>query len=198
MRLALLAAAAAVSMLATTAHADQRFDPEPLPAPQLQPQEAIHDKSPELAVGMSIGVTLAGYVAMAEGANQDNAKLSVVGFGAVFFGPSLGQWYAGKTGGLGIAARGVGLTMMVYGISQLVSASCADCARPNDVSTDQRAKLYLGTGAALWVGSTIYDIVVGYRETDRFNRRQHATFAPTMIPAYNGTQAPGMTFATTF
>ncbi len=197
MRQTILAAAAVLTLATTTAHADQARDFDPIPEPQQQVVES-HDKSPELAVGMSIGITIGGYVMMAK---SSNGGMSALGFGAAFLGPSVGQWYAGKTGGIGIGARAIGMTMMVYGLVQLLSSSqdCFDCgSSPSTVSDDRRAKVYLGTGAALWVGSTIFDFVMAYRETETYNRRQHAQLVPTLIPTYNGTQAPGMAFSTRF
>lgn len=197
LRTALVVAALASSLAATRpAHADDAELPPGLTTPiaarpvELAPPAPIDEKSPALAFALGFGTTLGGYVLMAHAG--EHGAVATLGFAGALVGPSVGQWYAGKRAWAGTAARGLGAGLVIYGMmTSLVAGDCVDCGTH---PRDDRAELYLIAGAALWVGSTIYDIVDGAFEASAVNRRQRAlTFAPTLMPApTTGAPMPGL------
>jgi len=215
-----LVAAVLIAASTAVAHADapgntpQQFgdnerpsDPFPSPVmaqPVIGIPEApppVADKSPELAAALSIGATTLGYALMAAG-DQHKGALET-GALLAFLGPSTGQWYAGKVGGAGIGARAIALGVMVYGLAHMsvAEADCSDCGRSSSQDDARNAKTYLIAGAALWFGSTAYDIYEAYHQTEAYNEHQHnlaRMFAPTMMQSPNNAMVPGVAFSSKF
>jgi hypothetical protein len=161
--------------------------PSPAPATPAPAEE----KSPSVAVALSVGVTAAGAVTLMA---SDNHTASMIGFGAIFLGPSTGQWYAGELGLLGIGARALGGIGMVYGLSEILQSECdaedgVDCSGASRRG-DLGAVMMIG-GASLWVGSSIADVVFAKRAADRWNQRHALTLAPTAFTS-GGQQVPGL------
>lgn len=155
------------------------------------------EKSPSVAVALSVGVTAAGAVTLMA---SDNHTASLIGFGALFLGPSTGQWYAGELGLLGIGARALGGIGMVYGLSEILQSECDVEAGENCSGASRRgdlgAVMMIG-GASLWVGSSIADVVFAKRAADRWNQRHALTMAPTAFTS-GGQQVPGLVVAGRF
>lgn len=133
------------------------------------------EKSPLLAVSLSIGVTTAGALALI----PDHDGLRFAGGMALFLGPSVGRWYAGEASVSGLGLRLLGTATMVAGLAIEVQRSCDDlapCGGP-----DGGAIVLLGAGAALWVGSAILDTVQAHRAAHRWNATHAVTIAPTAL-----------------
>lgn len=167
------------------------------PTPVTPAPDPADEKSPSVAVALSVGVTAAGAVTLMA---SDSHTASMIGFGAIFLGPSTGQWYAGELGLLGIGARALGGVGMVYGLSEVLQSEC-DAEDGEDCSGASRrgqlgALMMIG-GASLWVGSSIADVIFAKRAADRWNQRHGLTVAPTAFTS-GGQQMPGLVVAGRF
>jgi len=160
-------------------------------------QPATDEKSPSLAVGLSIGITTGGIVTLLAGDHQTSM---LIGLGAMYIGPSTGQWYAGEVGGLGLAARAVGGVALVYGLSQMLQSECdaeagEDCS--GAANRGRLGALLFYSGAGLWIGSSIADVVFAKRAADRWNQRHALTVAPTSFNSGAG-RANGLVLTARF
>jgi hypothetical protein len=157
------------------------------PAPETGPR-----KDPSIAVLLSLGITAGSYITLF--AAEGNEELQLAAFVGTYLGPSTGQWYAGKGGGLGLGLRAVGFVSAVYGISQLLSSEC-DFEYDYECDADSRearGNLFFFGGAGLWVGSSIYDIVLAKRAADSWNARHNVSLAPMVAKDAGGSRAPGL------
>jgi hypothetical protein len=158
------------------------------PAPTLAP--TADAKDPTTAVLLSIGITTAGYVTMIASSNEN---LQLAGFAATYLGPSTGQWYAGRVGALGLGLRAAGFVSMVYGFGQLLQSECDEIDGPcNTSNSDAIGTAFMLTGAGLWVGSSIYDVVLAKRAADDWNTRHNVNLAPMMTADTSGNKTPGL------
>jgi hypothetical protein len=152
-----------------------------------QPQQNVEKKNPSIAVLLSLGVPVAGAIVIGA-SDTDGAR--TLGAAALYFGPSTGQWYAGKVGGLGLGLRAVGAVSMVYGLVKVLDSenecdfdydgSCQAGAAQRRHDQDVGSVLML-TGAGLWVGSSIYDIVLAKRAADSWNARHGVMLTPGLV-----------------
>ena len=141
-------------------------------------------KSPDTALGLSLGTTAAGLGLMIAGSKIDNGALG--GLGAVMFliGPTTGHTYAGDTfnGGLGI--RSAGLLSSVLGLAM---AFCFDgCNQSTQRSVG--AVMFYG-GALLYIGGSLYEIGTAPSAAHRYNR-EHGLDS-TVVPTGNGLAVVG-------
>lgn len=128
-------------------------------------------------LSLSTGVLLP--IVLVGAARETNATgpLVLATTGAIIFGPAAGHWYAGESGGIGIALRTVGLSAAFIGF---VSAANADCETQSCTDDSDRAAKIALAGAALVVGSTIYDIATAGRAARRYNA-SHIVVAPAPV-----------------
>lgn len=169
---------------------------EPTP-PTHQQQQPVDQKDPSIAVLLSLGVPVAGAITLGA-SDTDTGRL--IGFGAIYFGPSTGQWYAGQLGGLGLGLRAVGAVSMVYGLVKVLDSEY-DCDFDYDGSCEaayqehrhdgQIGGVLMIAGAGLWVGSSIYDIVLAKRAAESWNARHSVTLTPGLVGT-SGKKAPGL------
>ena len=165
------------------------------PAPT--PRAASHgeQKDPSIAVLLSLGVPVAGAFTLGA-SDSDGGRM--LGLAALYFGPSTGQWYAGKAGGLGLGLRAVGGASMVFGLVMALSSEY-DCDFEEDCTpirerAERRGDIGAGlmlTGAGLWVGSSIYDIVLAKRATDSWNKRHDVSLTPGLVGT-SSKKTPGL------
>ncbi|HEY5922809.1 MAG TPA: hypothetical protein VIV11_14120 [Kofleriaceae bacterium] len=197
-----LSAVAIVLALSSSAAAQAPGDTAPLsPAPASPP---AREKNPTTAMALSIGTTMAGFAVLAASEGEESAV--VIGIGGMYLGPSTGQWYAGRIGGIGLVSRAVSAYLIVRGVSQLdhgghdclglTDAEC-DVAEESWARESNHAEALIWTGVGLWVGSTIYDFVMAGRATDAWNRKHAVTLAPMAMRTSAG-RAPGVTLQLTF
>jgi hypothetical protein len=147
------------------------------PTVQLSPAR----KAPSTAILLSLGITTASYIAFAYAHGNQNLQLAAL-VGA-YVGPSTGQWYAGEGGELGLGVRFVGCVSGLYGLSQVMSSS--DSAKVRGI-------VLVWGGASLWVGSSIYDIVLAKRAADSWNARHNVSLAPMVARDASGSRTPGL------
>ncbi len=186
-----LLAAAAVVLASTSALAQQApGEVAPLAAPS-QPH-----KDPGTAVAISVGATVGGFLLLVDGASHENGTAGVLGLAGMYFGPSLGVWYGGGTGVVGLGGRLAGFLMVLHGIGLEDSAyegdclglSNADCAayEAQQASQVRTAHFFEYGGLAVWGAATIYDFVDAHRSASRWNREHELTLAPMLAPHTTG------------
>jgi len=197
-------AAAVILLASSTAFAQAPGDTAPAPmfasASAPEPGRLIQtsEKDPTTAVLLSLGTTLAG-VAIIGAAADENESLTMLGVGALFFGPSTGHWYAGRYGGYGMAARAASAGLMVYGLMSMFEAHCDLGCNDNGQQHDaeRRGATAMVVGAIGWVGATVYDIVTAPEAVRDYNRAHQMTIAPTVIPS-GGAYLPGVAVSARF
>lgn len=170
--------------------------------PALTPR--VSEKDPGAAVLISIGVTVGGFVLA--GASKGEGGLLLLGLGAMYVGPSTGQWYAGRVGGIGLASRAVGAALLFTALTKY-STEGNDCLGYTDQECaaaeaqwrhDEKVAEVLGwTGIGLMVSSTLFDFVMAHRAATAWNREHQLAVTPTVLPAAGG-RAPGLTLQLTF
>jgi hypothetical protein len=184
------------------------FAQAPGETPILTPSLRAPHKEPGTAVLLSVGTPVVGFLAFVGGIKHESAPVALLGLAGMYLGPSTGQWYAGRVGGIGLATRAVAAVAIVHGIGLIEDtegndclgfSSDAECARAEAEWKHQEdvGGAYLWTGLALWGGSTIFDVVMAYRATNDWNREHALALTPTLLPATGG-RAPGLTLSMTF
>lgn len=143
--------------------------------------DGAEDKSPLLAVSLSIGVTAAGASALF----VDHAGVRVTGVFALLLGPSAGRWYAGDGSLAGLGLRVLGGATALAGAALEAQRACDDDS--TSCSVDGGAVALVVTGAGLWIGSTVVDTVLAHRSARRWNERHAVTVSPTAFATGSGT-----------
>ena len=178
--LALVLASIATS---SVAHADGP-GAQPLLTPGAH-SDAATPYDPNLAFGLSLGVTLAGAGAMAIGARQSNDTLGMIGAAGVFLGPSTGHWYSHHYLTRGLGVRTLGVAAAFGGVVAALEACPIYSDAPCEDSVAGETLLILG-GAAYLAG-TIDDIVTAAGAARRRNRLiKSVTIAPVVAPHQTG------------
>jgi hypothetical protein len=146
---------------------------------------AVEEKSPELAVSLSIGVTAAGLGALF--IPNDGARLAgVVG---VTLGPSVGRWYAGDGSAAGLGYRLLGTGILVLALVSDIERACDDlapCTGPSATTTG-----LLVVGAGLWIGGAVIDVARGHEAATASKRRHALSFTPTALSTPSS-RVPGL------
>ena len=113
--------------------------------------------------------------------------------GAIILGPASGHWYAGEGGGWGIGLRFLGTAAAVGGF---FAASNNDCETQSCTDDSNHAAYIALGGAALVVGSAIYDVATAGRAARRYNA-SHIAVAPAPVST-GGPPGLGLTIGGTF
>jgi len=119
----------------------------------------------------------------------------------LLIGPSTGRWYAGSTGGGSLALRGLSGVSMFAGLVMILGEEEFDCLGYNDTQCAAAQKehdrngniaavLLIG-GAATWVSTSIYDIVMAGHDARVYNR-EHAMHLAPMIGSTSGHRTTGL------
>ena len=163
-------------------------------------------KDPVNAVALSIGTTLAGTVLVMGAASEGSGTGALLGLAGMYIGPSTGQWYAGRVGGIGLASRALAAVLIVKGFTKAdqqgydcLGYTDAECAAA-EARWDHDAKVgetMIWSGLALWVGSSVFDVVMAHRATTAWNRDHQLSLTPTLMPATGG-RATGLSLQLTF
>ncbi|MCE9578826.1 MAG: hypothetical protein K8W52_37220 [Deltaproteobacteria bacterium] len=173
----------------SVAHADGPPGEQPLLAPRAQP-DAATPYNPNVALGLSLGVTLAGAGAMVIGAQQNNETLGMVGVTGVFLGPSAGHWYSHHYLTRGLGVRSLGVAAAFAGVVASLEACPLFSDEPCKDSVAGETLLILG-GAA-YVAGTIDDIVTAPGEARRRNGLiKNLTIAPVVTSRQAGFSIAG-------
>jgi len=154
------------------------------------PVDDEEEKSPGIALGLSLAGTAAGYGALIAAGHTDSEGLAIVGLTGIVVGPSLGQIYAGETGravGHSLLRLGAG-SVMVYG-AMVTIFDCWDEEGSGSCDNSAGPALMIG-GAVLGIGSSIYSIVDSANAAERHNeklrqRRFVLTPAPLVGPDHS-------------
>ncbi len=185
-----------VVLPAATAHAQPPG--ESVPRRQADPPH----RSPALALGLSLGVTAAGTAIAIGAASRHDADITPVLAGGLiaWVGPATGRWAGGGSAALGLFARGVAGIVILAGASERPNDDCVedmpgDCDAEDAASAAQkrRARRIIGAGAAVWIASSVYDIVRAPLDARDFNRAHAITVAPAPMSAGPGAPlVPGL------
>ena len=151
-------------------------------------------KSEQTAIVLSLSTGVLLPIAMV-GATRSGGSvaLGTATVGAIILGPASGKWYAGESGGLGIGLRFAG-SLVAVGV--FVAAINNDCETQSCTDDSNRAAYLALGGAALVVGSTIYDIATAGRAARRYNA-SHIVVAPAPVST-GGPPGLGLTIGGTF
>lgn len=147
------------------------------------------EKSPGIALSLSLGGTVGSYVLAVAGGETESDGLSTVGAIGVFLAPSFGHWYAGKgwTDGLTLRLAGIGAVMV--GAILLIG----DCGFEGSCSDDEEAPaaIIMVVGAGAYVGGTILDIATAPGQARTYNERlrERAANGWALAPVVTGDRA---------
>jgi len=192
-------------LLLALAAGEARSEPPGMVAPTPPPKDAAPArKSPALALGLSLGTSALAGVVLAAG--QDNPGAVTAGVVGLYVGPSFGRWYGGGSAAIGLLARLGGAGLMYAGINESMTHPIDDCVPDIDLGEDcdaedaakaeqdRRVKRLIYTGAAIWIGATIYDIVRAPLDARDFNREHAVNVAPTVLRGggQGGALVPGL------
>lgn len=148
-----------------------------IPQPLSSPATPAEEKGPDTAVLLSVGVTGAGLLTIIAGSKDHSGTAALVGIGAMYFGPSVGRWYAGSDGIGSLGLRAVGGASALLGLAMIIGSE--DCE--GNCHEAVAASMFFG-GLGLWAGTSIYDIVMAGSDAHRWNR-EHASLQlrPTTV-----------------
>jgi hypothetical protein len=198
--LATLGAALSLTHTAHAAAGDGTARPLAQPAAPAA-SEDDGSKSESLAVALAVGGSLVGPVLIATAlhdADRYNSPLHgavepmlIAGGAAIVFGPSIGNWYAGKGVSRGLVLRIGGAALTALGAAVIISS--ADFFNSQGSSSDQSGGLLLGVvGAGMVLGGTVSDILSAPRAAADDNRRRRGarlSVAPLVSHAGGAHQA---------
>lgn len=139
-----------------------------------RPSESGRRLSEHLALGLSLGITLASWGAIiADNAtNEVSGSLSTLGGLGAALGPSVGHWYRGAFLTRGMIGRALGVATLVFVMN-------FDC---DGGSCDTATNIFLG-GAALFVLGSADDIITAPLRVRAHNQRlQDVTLTPMVTP----------------
>lgn len=145
----------------------------PAGEPASAPGPVAGEKSESLALGLSLGATV-GSIALASFAEKnDSDELDLAAAAGIWFGPTVGHWYAGKAWTPGLTARFAGAGAIVLGALMLIG-DCFDCTEDDNVAA---GIVLMYGGAAAFVGGAVHDIATAPRSARRYNARLRARAA---------------------
>jgi hypothetical protein len=137
----------------------------PVPPPVTGPLPG--EKSPGLAVTLSLGGTVASYVLIVAADETQNDGLATLGALGVFLMPTAGHWYAGKVWTDGLTLRAAGIGAVFVGALILLG----DCGFEGSCEDEGPATAMLVLGAGAYMVGTVLDIATAPAEARRYNAR---------------------------
>ena len=157
-------------------------------APRVATADAPEPRSPNTALLLSAGGTLASVGLFALGAHdyhKQNEGLELAGTLSALVTPSLGQWYAGQYVTIGMAARAAGGVAFVAGLSE--ESTCIGYEGRCTLGRDNAEFLWLA-GAFVFAGGVIYDVAAARSAAADYNTRHRApvALAPTILSSPSG------------
>jgi len=151
--------------------------PAPAPAPPAPPAPygygyveapvapAYDQVSEDVALGLSLGGTVASYALLIVGGATDNPTAGTVGAIGAMVAPSLGHWYSHH-----YLTRGMGLRLAGVGASFLGLVMAIDSI-DSETDNGDGAALMLLAGAGLFVAGTVDDIATAPSAAREYNHR---------------------------
>ena len=171
------------SLLALTTTASAESEPRPAQV------------SEEVALGLSVGGTVASYAAIIAGVTLDQPGLTSAGAVGAVFAPTAGHWYAHKVVSRGLVLRATGLAVAVGGFLAFSGDRCFCTTQVND-DRDQgdwgSVGLSAVLGAGLFVAGTVDDIAQAKTAARKYNEKQ------VMIVPTTNTHGGGLALVGTF
>lgn len=165
------------------------YGPAPVPPPPPPVAGPIPgEKSPGIALALSLGGTVGSYVLAVAGGETQSDELSSMGAIGVFLAPSFGHWYAGKGWTDGLTLRLAGVGGMMVGLILLLG----DCGFEGDSSCDEApGTVLMVVGAGAYVGGTILDIATAPGQARKYNERlrERAANGWALSPVVTGDRA---------
>ncbi len=139
------------------------------------------DKSPALALGLSVGSTVGGFVLVGAIAGDSEAprELLLPGVLAVVTGPSWGHVYTGDYDLAigGTVLRLVGAAMVGEGRGKCVDNNSDDIDHP--CSYENKTPGLIAAGTILIVGTALAEMIDSPYAAKRYNREHAVTLTPT-------------------
>ena len=174
---ATLLAVAVIAAPAIAAAQPGMTEPRPQPGPPVA--DDGDDKSPGLALSLSLLGTAASYATLIAAADTESDGLTLLGLGGIVIAPSLGHFYAGEVG------RGVTHSLIRVGAGGLIVVGAVvafdDCwGDEGDCGSSGPAIMI--AGLVLGGASTLYSIIDSPAAASRHNQARRRRFALTPTP----------------
>lgn len=190
------ASLAVVLALAGTAAAQPGMTaPFEQPPPQ-QPAPQQDQVDENVALGLSLGGTVASWALVLAASSMDNGSggsaqaLGTAGALGTLFAPSFGHWYAHSYGTRGLALRGAGVGAAFIGA--LVAFSECPIFSGDQCHESGIGPALLIAGAGLYLGGTIDDIVTAPGTARRYNHRfENISIVPVLRRDSDGVAVMG-------
>ncbi len=130
-----------------------------------------------VGVGVSAALVLSSFLVNGAGTTVYRPTF-YAGLGTSVVTPSLGHFYAGQPLTIGMAIRGSGALLALYGITQTQDERCTLDSTKNCPRLSNTGVTILGLAAIAYIGGVAYDLADAAPAVDRHNRR-HAMLVPT-------------------
>ncbi|MGE5183344.1 MAG: hypothetical protein ACM31C_14840 [Acidobacteriota bacterium] len=171
----------------------------------LASQGARADKSRDTAeilsgagAGVSTAIVLSSFLAT-DRASDTNMPLLYAGLGTSLVTPSLGELYAGQYLTWGMGVRALAGAAAIYAVTaQTETVTCTDqpTATVKCQNMTSTGLAILGLAAITYIGGAWYDIADAPDAVDRKSGRIRV--APIIVPAGDGSWAPGLYFSAAY
>lgn len=165
---------------------------QPSGAPPAGTAQHGDEKSPELAVVLSISAMLVGGMAASvydptSGAGSPGNVVSYAGIALAAVGPTVGHIYADDPWNAGIGIRLAGVCLIVVSASEVSHGAFGD-----EIDINRRGLIELAAGAALYTGGAIYEIATAPSAVRAYNRAHAARTAGWSIAPSLGNGGTGL------
>jgi hypothetical protein len=175
---AALLAVAVVAAPALAAAQPGLSEPRPHPGPTVA--DDSDDRSPGLALSLSLLGTAAGYATLIAAGETESDGLTLLGLGGIVIGPSLGHFYAGEVG------RGITHSLIRVGAGGVIMAGAvvmfSDCWGSDEECDGSAGPALMIGGLVLGGASTLYSIIDSPAAASRHNQARRRRFALTPTP----------------
>jgi hypothetical protein len=157
-------------------------------------RDAKSAEAATLLTGLGIGVP-ALMLTIGVTTDVDEGGMAAMGLTLGWITPAAGHWYARHAGTYGILARLGGMSLVIAGFEEIDDAK--KCARGIEVTdgcdgvSRGVGRGLIGVGAALYVGSLVYDFVSSRREVHEYNRRRRMLLTPVVTADATGLALSG-------
>ena len=152
-------------------------------------------KSPDTALQLSLGGTLASAAMLGIGLSSNNGGLAMAGLATSLVTPSLGEWYAGKPLTAGMGIRVASAAAEIAGLAEAFKCIDAEDTCSNDSGA---AGLLIFGGLIGYAAGTIYDIADAPRSAREYNRMHSWQITPTVMRTPSGDAKMGVGIGGTF
>jgi hypothetical protein len=172
-------------------------------APGQVPMTQVGPKNPNVALGLSLGVTLGGLGLGLIGAENRYLRepLGIIGGWAFFLGPTVGHTYAGQTWNTGLSIRLAGLGVAVLGVVVAVGScpiSFSGSSPCSQAGVDIGAAIAIG-GVITYLAGWAYEIATAPTAARDYNLNHGVVTTVTIAPILGAvTIGPGLAVVGSF